>query len=393
MMMPIGLMLQACGFALINRNDWISINVLVVLAGITIGALIFALANFLPAEKREKLRGTVRYELIEGVISLIIIIALIMIAAFACNAGGALFGYPGYTDIFNAADKYMGNLLFVNGISLVGNMYTVTLQYSVVAAVFSHQAQQLGATLSTPLFSDIVVIVFPADASAFFYKFASLFASFYGGMLNASFGGLFILFLALPIIEASALTVIAPTALIMRSLSFMGPQLRRTSNLFLAIAIGFYFVLPLMIALNSYIAGCLNISTGLTHPACNYPYFTQYFGGYSLPTMSSSLLTSAPSMPIDSGALPSFVTGSYSLPVSYYGSMFSSLGSTVQLLRLLPFGYQVAEEYGTQVAGYLFLGIVLVAIDLGVTAGFIMGIAKGLDSIANLFGTGPFFGG
>ncbi len=58
-------------------------------------------------------------------------------------------------------------------------------------------------------------------------------------------------------------------------------------------------------------------------------------------------------------------------------------------------GGGVALQYGTQVAGYLFLGIVLIALDLGVTAGFIVGITKGLDAIGsgNAFGGGPFFGG
>ncbi len=239
-------------------------------------------------------------------------------------------------------------------------------------------------------------LAIPIRGAEFFVKLSTLFSTVYGTMMDSSFGGLFILYLLLKIVEACALTIILPTAIIMRSLSFVGPQLRRTSNLFLAMAIGFYFVLPMMIVLNSYVAGCLNIKTGSASVACSYPFFSTYLQSYTTLTAPSSLFTTGTAFPVNSEILPGFATGA-SIPLSFYSAAFpGSWGQSLsELLTTMTAGQSAALQYGTEVAGYLFLGIVLMALDLGVTAGFIMGIAKGLDSMSsgNMFGGGPFFGG
>ena len=164
--------------------------------------------------------------------------------------------------------------------------------------------------MSTPITS-FATFSTASTANIFFGKFSALFTgpTGYMGMLDVSFGGLFILFLGLKIVEASALTIVAPIAIVMRSLSFMGPQLRRMSNLFLAMAIGFYFVLPLMIVLNSYVASCLNIGASIPQATCNYPFFSAYMQGYNLPATSTSLFTSSTQYPVNSQVLPSFASG------------------------------------------------------------------------------------
>jgi hypothetical protein len=389
--------LQACGFATINRGDWISINALVVLLAVMVAALVFALANFLPTEKRERLRGAARYEILEAIISLIIIFILIAFCAFSCNAGAAVLGYSGYTDVFSSAGAYIGGLLFTNGLSLTSNFYTVSIQYEVISGLYNIAGTNLLAGANAALeavhpFDNVEIeLGLPATGSIFFSTISGLYTASYGAMLDASFSGLFILFLLLQIVEAGALTIVAPVAILLRSLSFMGPQFRRTSNLFLAMAIGFYFVFPLMLVSNMYVASCLNINTGVANPpACSYPYFSAYTQGYTLPKMSASLFTSSTQYPISSSALPSYASGGLSLPASFYGPAFAGSG---QFVTEMINGPSVAMQYGSEVAGYLFLAIVMVALDLGVTAAFIMGISKGLDSIGNVFGGGPFFGG
>jgi hypothetical protein len=381
-----GFMLQMCGFLTINRGDWIGINTLVVLLAVMIAALVYVIGGFLPTERREKVKGAVRYEIIEAFISLIIIIVLIVFAELSCNAGGALVGKSGYTDVFSAADNYIGNLLFTNGMSLMGNIYTISTQYEIIASFFTW----LVGVVTQPVVPGVVQLVYGYGGYLFYGKLSLLFTGMYGVMLDTAFGGLFLLFLALEIIEASALTVIAPVAIIMRSLPFMGPQLRRTSNLFLAMAMGFYFVFPLMVLLNSYVASCLSINTGMAQASCSYPLsFSQYLQGYTIPATSTSILSSSNAYPVNSLALPGITGGGWNLPLSFYGPWLGNLGQ----LFLLIVSPNMALNYGTQVAGYLFLGIVLVALDLGVTAGFIIGLSKGLDSIGNVFGSGPVFGG
>ena len=399
------IMLQMCGFATINGGDWISINTLVVILMVTIAALVYAIAGFFPPERREKIKGVVRYEIVEAIISVFIILTLILFASFACNAGGALVGQNGYSGVFNAADGYVGGLLFTNGLGMMSNLYIVSTQYEVASSFFFEGgdvswsavnqglkalAGYLGGTLKAVL--GAVSFEIPLQGATFFIKLSVLFSTVYGAMMDTSFGGLFILFLMLKIIEATALTVVAPVAILMRSLSFTGPQLRRTSNLFLAIAIGFYFVLPLMILLNVYVASCLNLGTGSVTGTCSYPYFSAYLQGYKALTPQASLFTTGTTVPLNSQMLPSFASG-ISLPLSFYSAAFPGGGS--QLMETIINGGGVALQYGTQVAGFLFMGIVLIALDLGVTAGFIVGITKGLDAISsgNAFGGGPFFGG
>ena len=389
-----GFLLQMCGFATINRGDWISMCALVVLLSVTIAAMVYAIGNFLPGEKREKLKGAVRYEIIEALISLIIIFVLIAFAAFSCTAGGALLGYKGYMDVFNSADNYVGSLLFTNGLSITGNIYTISQQYDIVSGFLEYASGAGAAAVTAALHVGYGPLTFQISTSAnfFFSKISTLFTGVYVGMLDATFAGLFILFLLLKIIEAGALTVVAPIAILMRSLSFMGPQLRRTSNLFLGMAIGLYFVLPLMVAFNSYVASCLNISTGIVQPVCSYPYFSDYLKPYVLPAMSTSIFTSSTTYPIDSTQLPGFVGSGAAMPISIYTPALN-MGQFGQFISIIFEGPTLALQYGTLVAGYLFLGIVLVALDIGVTAGFVIGISKGLDSIGNVFGGGPFFGG
>jgi len=388
--------LQMCGFATIDRGDWISTNVLVILLAVTIAALVYMIGNFLPTERREKLKGTVRYEIIEAFISLMIIITLMLFAAFTCSAGGALVGQAGYSGVFNAADSYVGTLLFTNGASLMGNLYTASVQFEVVYNLLysgaGWLAVQIGGALKL-LTGGVVSLGIPIWGAAFFRELSMLFSTIYAGALDSSFGGLFILFLVLKITEACAMTIVVPTAILMRTLPFMGPQLRRTSNLLLAMAIGFYFVFPMMVVFNNYVASCLSLKVGVAQTACaNYPFLT-YLEGYAAPAAPSSLFTSGTTYPVSSGALPSFASGSLSIPLTFFGAGLS--GGFGQIITAAINGGAVALQYGTQVAAYVFLGIVLMALDLGVTAGFIIGISKGLDSIAsgNAFGAGPFFGG
>lgn len=392
--------LQVCGFETLNRGNWIAINALVVLLGVTVAALIYALANLLTAERREKLKGYVRYEMLEAAFSLVILIALILIANFACIAGGALFGYSGYTDLFAASNTYLGNLLFINGLSIMGNLFNVGTQYTALANLAYYIAENTTTSGSALVqrFSISLgpfVSIIPSSAINDLYtKFSGYFLDLLTAALSVAFGGIFILFIMLLIIRDTALILVAPVALLMRSLSFMGPRLRQTSNLFLAMAIGLYFVLPLMIATNAYVASCLKIYTSASAPSCNYPFFSSYLGEYSILTMSpSTLFGSNIQYPLNSAYLPGFL-GQVTVPISILGPALLSPSATgiPQIFELIFNAPGVAATYASNVAAYFLMGVVLVALDLGITAGFIAGITKGLGALERFSG-GPFFGG
>ena len=75
------------------------------------------------------------------------------------------------------------------------------------------------------------------------------------------------------------------------------------SNSFLALAIGAYFVLPLLFVFNAYMVNCLGIRccyNGLLR--AYYPYAQFVSSGFTLPDMSSSTsrtrtLTTTPTIP------------------------------------------------------------------------------------------------
>jgi hypothetical protein len=393
------LLLAACGFASVNHNGWIGINALVVLFSVTIAGLVYALSNLLPAERRERLKGVASYEVFEAIISLVIIAVLTAFAAAACQAGGQIFGFSDYTGLFAAVENYLGNLLFVNGLNILTTLYTTSIQYTVVAnlAYFLVNqgtqlltgVQQISKIVAPSILSGVVQLSFSTNIDVLFSEYAGVFTVVYGPLLAAAFGGLFILIILLPIIEAGALTVIAPIAIVFRSLSFMGPQLRRTSNVLLALAIGFYFVLPLTIALDSYISGCLGIGLGINAAPCAYPFATSVTG-YSVNAISPSLFGSSSSLPVNSLSVPNLAgLGGLSLPTNFY---FGSIGSNLdQFFTIFVNAPVVTAGYGKTVAAYFFVSILLIAIDMAITVGFVTGLAKGLDAISNVFGSGGFW--
>ena len=393
------LLVQACGFATVNNGDWIGINTLVVLFSVTIAGFIYALSNFFPAGRRERLKGVVSYEIFEAFISLIIIAVLTFFAAAACQAGGLLVGYSNYSSLFNAVDNYLGNLLFINGLNLLTSLYNASIQYTVIANLvyfllsqglqFIQGLEQVSKILAPDLLAGVVKVTFSTNIDTLFGEYAGVFTAVYGGLLAASFGSLFMLLILLPIIEAGAMTVMAPIALIFRSLSFVGPQLRKTANVILALAIGFYFVLPLTIALDSYVAGCIGIGLGISTSCTSYPFATSVTS-YSVNSISPSIFSSSNSLQLNSSNVPNLAgIGGINLPTSFYfGSIGNNMGQFFSIILNAP---GVTAGYGKTVAAYFFVSVLLIAVDMAITVGFIAGLAKGLDAIANVFGSGGFW--
>ncbi len=388
-----------CGYAALNQNGWISINLLFILAAITFAGLGYAVANFLPVQRREKLKGLATYELVEAFITIAIVFILIVLTSFSCTVGASLSSqYTDYSSLFKMVDGYVTNLLFVNGLSLLTQIYSTSIQFSVIANVvylILNQFQQLLGLASFWLVKDIVAINFSSNIDVLFGEYAGLFTGIYGGFLGLSFAALFIIALSLPIIEAVSLTVLLPISIVFRALAFTGPQLRKVSNQMLAVAVGLYFVLPLTLAFNIYVANCLNIGQGIQAvPCAGYPFA---LSGYSVNSLSSSLFSSncPPSVTtcsVQSSALPGFASSllSTGIPWSFYSS--AGVGGVGQFFTAMFDAPAVAANYAQSTAAYLFLSIVLIAIDMAITVGFMSGLANALDYVNSLFTSGGFWG-
>jgi len=369
------------GYGGAYAKEWLSISALIVVATVMISSLMYALSNLLPVEKRERLRGIVRYELFEAFISIIIILIIIGISDFACNAGAAMFSTQSYSGLFYNDEQYIGTLVFEKSTALVGSLYTSAIQFG-IAEQIAQYLYSTGLAYLTSITPTSVTPDFSADLTDLFGAYASLFLGVFGTFALVVYSMLFILFISLPILQAIALTVVLPVAILVRLFAFTGPKLREVSNTFLALAIGMFFVFPLTIAFDSYIANCMGL-LGTSSQSCNL-----------IPASVLSYLSVVP-ITISQSALfntePVSLSG-LTITSSVYQSVFTSGGAPgIGLLTLIVTAPQLSFNFSNLIAEYVFVGIVLIGIDLLITVGFISGINKGLNAISNIVSMGPLW--
>ncbi|MDE1854811.1 MAG: hypothetical protein KGH57_00615 [Candidatus Micrarchaeota archaeon] len=397
------LLIAGCDFPTLfgTSSGWLGINVLVVLLSVTVGGLAYAVSNLLPTDRAERLKGITRYELFEAFMSIIIVFAIFTLASLSCNVGAQLSpvaGQQDYTSLFRLSNAYLGSLLFTNGVSEASNLYSVSTNYVVASNLILIIEDQFQGFVSE-LFAQSqflgLISVEPGEAIEFILlSYSGAVTGVYAALLMVSFAPLFILFLILPMIQAAALTVVVPVALIMRSLSFVGPKIRETSNLFLALAIGFYFVLPLTIAFNVYMASCMNIGlVSSLNVQCSYPLPSSVqvlLTPYQLPQAPSTLFSSqGQSLVLNN--VP-YLSQGFNLLGAYGLNPGTAFPGAQNILSYIWNAPTLTAQQGESIAVYLYLGIVLIAVDMAITVGFINGIGKGLNSLSGLFGTEPLLG-
>lgn len=399
--------LNQCQFniSFLNEDGWIGICMLVVMTSLLISAVGYSLSSFLPGSQRERLRGIVRYEYIQGIFSIILIVVLFSMSLGACDLGGALtYSASGYQDPFQFAQYYVGNLLFSKGIALVTGLFSAGTVLAIDAAISSYTAsaignlfpegapKQVGILGSTLKYVPTLQITGTDQPAEILYEYSYVLYYLLAPLVVVTFGLLFVAFLSLPAIEALSLTLVIPIAIIMRSLAFTGPKLREVSNTLIALAIAFYFVLPLTFAMNYYVVNwvyCLNGGT------CN-PYVAYLgAGGYNLNTLPINQLLASPDLLTTQGT-PNF--GAITLPGNFYGygvlqgngGFGNMMSEVIQGLANVP-GF--LNNFDTETAQYLFQGIFLVGLDAAITIGFAVGLSKGLETLGQLMGVGPFWSG
>ena len=368
---------QSCNFGTINRNDWISISVLVVMATMMIGALLYALSGILPFTNREKLRGVVRYEAVQGIVSILLIVMLITFSTLSCSVVSSLtYSSSKSYDPIQFSESYISSLLFVQGQKLTTTLFADTIDI-LLASTASDILTQDFLIQNLQQISGRSQLSFSHNLPNLFYSYADIYAGTMMGLVTATFGMLLLIYILLPLIAATALTVLIPISIILRSLSFTGPRLRESANILLAISIGIYFVFPLTIVLNSAITNwmyCQNTNI------CN-PYYATYIKTDTLTSLPTSFLFST------NGG---WQTTGYGNAVSFFANIFGS-GSPLSIgsLFTMPIAMQKASF---SVAEYLFQGIVLLGLDFAITLGFVQGLAGGLGAISRIMGIGPFWG-
>ncbi len=388
---------QACTFAAINQGAWLNINGIVILLALVLGAGVYAIASMLPASTREKLRGAVKTEMFQAVLSVFIIIAVLALAYTSCQAGQSItqeLTTGLYQDPMQFAQFYLSNLLFQRSNQIFGQIYSE----SAIFLAAAHVLEMIVESEEITILGGYVGVQLSNNITGVYYGYTGVITGTYTAMLVASYAVLFIFYLILPITQALALTVLLPLTIVIRSWPFGGPRLREAANSFLAIAIAFYFILPITITLNNYVVNwmyCSNyIGTGtplqLTSQNCNpYADYVQFTQFSSLPLSSLFTANSAANIVGPGGSVTQ-------VPVEFYSGIFSGqggLGSVITgSLKILFDVPDIIAGFGYEIAEYMFESIVLVALDIAITIGFAQGLTKALNAAPNILGAGPFWG-
>ena len=372
----------------LNTGGWIQINALVILLSFTIAGLLYSLSGVFSVSMREKMRGAAKYEAFQGLISIMIILVLMAFAQATCNIGQVLVESStsitqiAYQNPIQFSEAYINHLMFTTGLGLFTQIYSET----VLMAVSANVASTIENFLSQMTVA-LVGLSFSPGFMSVLYGFSGAMGSSFLPMIVVSFGVLFMIYLLLPLIASLAMTIVVPLALVMRSIPYAGPKLRESSDTFLALAIGFYFILPMALLMNNYLISwvfCTGPST-----FCN-PY-SQFTTAYQLSAFPVSALFNQPTQSLtSSGPL-----GIISMPISFFssaasnqGGIFSALGQVLNIMIQMP-SYVIA--YGLKTAEYMFEGIFLIGLDLAITLAFAQGLTKGLNSVGRMIGVGPFW--
>ncbi len=374
----------------LNTGGWIQINLLVILLSFSVSAMLYSLSGFFPTSMREKMKGAAKYESFQGIISIFIIIVLMAFSSVTCQIGQTLVAsstqitQTSYQNPIQYSEHYIGNLMFTKGLGLFTQIYSE----SVLMAISANTADVVEEALSELVIGPMGLSFSPGMVQVL-YGFSGAMGSSFLPLIVVAFGVLFIIYLILPIIASLALTVIVPLSIVMRSIPYAGPKLRESSDTFLALAVGFYFILPLTLLMNSYIIAWIYCTPSSAF--CN-PY-VQYTAQYQLSNIPTSALfdqNSQVTAPLGQLGVLKLSSSFFSSSVANQGGFFSVIGDILQIMFAMP---SVIMQYGLKTAEYVFEAVFLIGLDLAITLAFAQGLTKGLNSTGRMIGVGPFWGG
>ncbi|MDE1833159.1 MAG: hypothetical protein KGH58_01950 [Candidatus Micrarchaeota archaeon] len=375
-------------------NSWIGINALVILVSLMATAAVYSIGRLMPDSTRGKIAGYVRSEMVQLLLSAVIILALISVTFFACQITSSISQSVAKTQLnpFQFATYYIGNLVFIKGMGLLTTTYSTALTYEIYALVSTQAGifindyageipligQYIGNGYNFKVSGASVIVDFPPEINVglMFSNLVDLLLGIFSPILTLAVSMLLVQYIALPFLQYTGFAVILPIAIAMRSLAFSNGELRNASNAILAIAVAGYIIYPLTIALDSYIIGYV-------FSAAN-PSFVYLHTTYTLNQFNPSSFFS---QPLPSGA------SQYSPFGDQIGTLWSLLYNSVAGAFPIPFAAGTAsiQQLVNDIAEFVFTGIVLFAIDMAITIGFAIGLTKALN--AGLEGAQHFWAG
>ncbi len=352
-------------------SAFLGINYLVILTGFAIVSFVYMLSRFLPGSLSGKLSGVTKVEFVELVISAVIIGIVLVFASVACgityNISQSVTGSGSSPLIF--ADSYIANLTFNTGLGLLTHIYSFSISYALAGSMYGYVSNLLSSYLlkEEPTGALLgISVAFPVgnDIGGLYSILSDMFAGVLAPLVITALGMLFVQWLSLPIIEATAFVIVLPVAIAMRAFAYAaaGGGLRQAANSILAIAIAAYIVYPTAIAFDPWI---INWIYGPANPS--YQYLPSYTVTSVPPGVFSGLGGGAfqtPGFLIQIPGVSELLAQTYNL-----GLPTDPFSAANQLAGLI-----------NEVAQFFFIGVFLFAIDLGITIAFAMGLARALNS-------------
>jgi len=385
----IGIQSTSCALygATTYTNAFLGINYLVILAGFAIISLIYLVSRFLPPSMAGRVTGITKVEAVELTISAMIISILLVLSITACGISSSLStaATGSSSSPFLYADQYIGNLTFNSGLTILTNVYSYSIGYAIDGAIYSGISNELADYLLPASALDKI----PAGPLTIGIKFPIAYnlGILYSIMSNAllalvapliviSLGMLFVQWISLPLIQATAFVVVLPVAIAMRSFAYAGagPGLRTAANSVLAIAIAAYLVYPVTISFDPCIMSWIYGQAYGPQPSC-----------LSTANPSASYLPQYPISSLPAGEFSNLGSGTYQtsgFPITTPAiSSYINFATQAGLPALTPLSaLSDLQPLIDATARFLFISIFLFSIDITITLACAMGIARALNA-------------
>lgn len=383
-------------------------------------SLVYLLSRILPTHVRAMLTGVTKIEITQVFISVFILVILFGTTTYLCSAVTSIsqsvaqpipivpsvnstvpfpaLETPNVTtaaetgDPFAFAESYTGNYAFNIGPNLAIQTYAYSYSFAILSAIWT----QAGSLISSIVgdFNPVnnaalgpfqVNVSFPVgiDLGVAYGILSALFLDVLSPLIILGIGIMLLQYLFLVISQATAFVLILPVALVMRSIAFSGANLRPAANSLLAIAIALYIIYPLMIVFNSYVLHWMftpcNAATQLNPLSCNpSALYLQYT--YDHDNLEGVLGNQCTATSFSIFGLPIAVPSCGSA-LGYLESLPGVLANTFSAIvfytgdeTILGIQYILLE-----ISEFMFIVIVMFAIDITVTLGFAMGLTRALN--------------
>lgn len=368
-------------------SGWLPSIYIVMLFAFAVIAILYIISRLTPASTSSKIREITKAEITQLVLSVFVVLILLYATTVACSVSSSLgvqvlknAGVTVETGVspFQYADYYIGILALNHGINLLGYIYTTSIGYAIESRVIT----ALSSDLSTPEGEGVITfsVTYDHDLGALYGALSDVYFDALSPILVITIGMLYLQYLALPLLEYTAFTVVLPVALLIRLIPYGGNGLKTASNAILAIAVAAYITYPLMIAFDSYII------YWIYSPALNPVYgCTNCLNtAYTLPSIPSSSFLSSSVTKSDNSALGSLGSAlGISAPAT--NNLVASSFSSSLTLNPEPGAAYVTQ----QMSQFIFVAVFLFGLNLAVTLGFAMGLARGLN--LGIEGPTPFW--